>query len=659
MNSITKPKVLEIYLQNIINNVPNFIFWKDNNSVFLGCNKEFALSAGLNSSEDIIGKSDYDMPWKEQADFFIADDKAIISTGNSKLNYEELQIQKNGTSKVMLVSKVPLRDEDNAVIGILGIYTDITERKKIEQELIEAKERAEVANKAKSEFLAVVSHELRIPLTGILGIARLLASESLEPEHRKYVNDIVFSGEHLHSIINDVLDVAKLEAEKMALHLGPLDLRKLIEEMATMLSYPIKEKGLELLVDYPAGLPHLIFGDAKALRQIILNLLNNALKFTAQGYIAIKVNCIKQTENQATLTITVEDTGIGIPKDKLDSIFDRFSQVDSSRTRKYSGTGLGLTISRAYVELMNGTLEVVSEPDQGSSFILTIPFQPQDLNTELSPWEIYKSTVKILIVDDTPRGKVLAKQIASSLCEVVTGTEALNTLLATPNGRERFDIVIVDEQLSSTDAMQFAKNVKQHKHLHQPMLILLASNGGLTVQNMAKAAGFFDYLIKPTHPSELFIGLTAAWEKWQELIKPIPVTANSLKTNNLHLLLVEDDPIVLKVHKTMLEKLGYKVDCAVTGMEALEKVNSKNYNLILMDIGLPDISGTDITKEIRTNKKYTANDTPIIGLTGYDTQDDRDNCLSVGMNDVAIKPIRFDEMNNILEQWCNIESKLI
>lgn len=650
-----KKPLEQIRLEGIVAHSPQFIFWKDINSIYLGCNENFAHIAGLKSPKDIIGKTDYDLPWAAfSADIYIAEDKTVISTGKPLEQKEVPLVTAQNNEIIVLVSKTPLFDDDKRVIGVLGIYMDITDRKKIEQELIEAKERAEIASKAKSEFLAVVSHELRIPLTGILGMSRLLGTEPLQPECHKYVDDIVYSGEHLQSIINDMLDVAKLEAGKMVLHLAPLDLRKLIEEMATMMSYPIKEKGVELLLDYSTEIPHLIFGDAKALRQIFLNILNNALKFTSQGYIAVRVNCIEKTPTHAKLSISVEDTGIGIPKNKLDTIFDRFSQVDSSRTRKYGGTGLGLTISKSYVELMDGKLKVSSEQDRGSIFTLTLPFQLQVLNTEFSPWEIYKSTVRVLVVDDTPRGEVLAKQIASSLCEVVTGDVALNTLLARQNN-DYFDIVIVDQRLESADAIEFARSLKKHP-LHQPMLMLLTPNGGYAIQNAAKEAGYFDYLVKPTHPTELLIGLTAAWEKWKARNKPIVAITKFRNVAQLNILLVEDDAIVQKVHKTMLEKLGCNVDCAVTGAEALEKA-SGNYDLIFMDVGLPDISGTDVVKKIRGDKKSSNNVTPIVGLTGYDTQEDHESCFAVGMSDVAIKPIKPDELKNILTRWCKIESE--
>lgn len=643
------------FVIELLKQLPLYVFWKNKDSVYLGCNDAFARSLGLASTTDIIGKTDYDLPTtKEESDAYRADDQEVMATRKSKLNIEEYQTLPDGRTIVLLTSKVPLLNKAGEVIGILGIYNDITERKKMELALLEAKESAEAANKAKSEFLALVSHELRIPLTGIIGMARLISSEPLEPELRTQIDDIVYSGEHLQSLINNVLDVAKLEAGKTELHLAPLDLRKLIEEMATMMSYAIKEKGLELLVDYPTGLPHLVFADAIALRQILLNILNNALKFTGKGYIAIKINCIQRTETEATFKIIIKDSGIGIPKNKLDTIFDRFSQVDSSRTRKFGGTGLGLTICKSLVELMNGKLDVESEEFCGTSFILTMPFQLQSLNIELSPWEIYKSTISILIVDDTPRGKVLSKQIASSLCEVINGKEAINTLLARQNSKNHFDIVIIDQQLNSADSIALARTLKQHHHLHQPMLILLTLNGGLAVQKIAKEAGYFDYFVKPTHPTELLIGLTATWEKWQSRKKATtPITQLQNKLDTKSILLVEDDPIVQKVHKTMLEKLGCKVDCSTTGAQALEKISENRYDLIFMDIGLPDITGTEVTKKIRTHRHNVT--TPIIGLTGYDTTEDRETCVTVGMNDVAIKPIRPDEIKNILSQWLNTD----
>ncbi len=504
-------------LNNIINNIPHFVFWKDVNSVFLGCNQKFTDLIGFVSPQDIIGKTDYDMPWKkEQSDAYREDDKQVMESRVGKLNYEERQRQKDGSEIIVLVSKVPMFDKNGKVTGILGIYTDITDRKSAEEELKEAKERAEVANKAKSEFLAVVSHELRIPLTGILGMAQLLSGDNLQPEQHEQITDILKAGDHLLSVVTDILDFAKLEAGKFELQVAPLDLRKLIEDVATMLAHSVKAKGLELMISYAEDAPYRVLGDARALRQILLNLVGNALKFTTQGHIWIKVECAKQTITEATLILQVEDTGIGIPENKQQMIFDRFSQVDASRSRRYSGTGIGLTITKSYIELMCGSIKVQSQPSKGATFSCTLPFLLQDSPRFVSPWEAYKSEVRILIVDDTLHGEVMARHIASALCEVSGSENALNVIRAAQQRKEPFDVIVINQQLEKSDPVTLAKTIQQQPKLLQPVLVLVTSNKTLPQQHAAQANGFFACFARPTHPTELLTSLTATWEKWQE-----------------------------------------------------------------------------------------------------------------------------------------------
>lgn len=651
-----KAIIINSYLSSIINNLPHYIFWKDTNSIFLGCNQKFADSVGLKSPHDIIGKTDYDMPWKkEQSTAYIKDDQRIIKTGMGKLNYEEHQRQTEGSEIVVLVSKVPMYDEEGQITGVLGIYTDISERKKAEQELKEAKEHAETANNAKSEFLAVVSHELRIPLTGILGTAQLLSTENLQTEHKSQVADIIKSGDYLLSVVTDILDYAKVEAGKFELNLAPLDFRKLLEETATMLASKVKEKNLELLISYADNTPLMVISDARSLRHILLNLVGNAIKFTAKGHIWIKVKCLKKSKQEATLILSVQDSGIGIAAEKQAIIFDRFSQADSSTTRQYGGTGLGLAITKAYVEELGGTISVESKPKKGATFSCTIPFQLPIASKSQSPWELYKSRVKVLVVDDTLHGEVLCRHVASSLCELTAGIDALNTLRAAQQRKEPFDIVIINQQLHKTTALQLAKAIQQQSSLHQPMLLLVMQKNSLRQQTSAKKVGYFGFLTRPTHPTELLINLTAAWEKWldekyKNLVSIIIPKKQDKPTTRI--LLVEDEPIVQTVHLSMLKKLGYHVDLAKNGSEAL-KMAAKNYQLIFMDIGLPDIQGTDIAKKIRARekKRKTNKRIPIIGLTGYGGEEHRNKCIAAGMDDTAVKPVKLEELQRLLNVW--------
>lgn len=579
-----------------------------------------------------------------------------VASLGSAARFEETYrvVRPDGEIRWVVDRGFPVFNDNGECCGVTGIAVDITKEKQAEEMLRIAKDRAEAANRAKSEFLGIVSHELRLPLTGILGMAHMLNLDCLLPAQHEQVEDIINSSEHLLSLVDDLLDVAKLEAGKMELHPAPLDLRKLLEETTIMLTFQIKSKGLELLVDYDENAPHRVVADARALRQIIINLVGNALKFTEQGYILIRVKCLQQSDTQAQLELSIEDTGIGIAEDKLKMIFDRFQQGDSSYERRYGGTGLGLTISKAYTELMGGTMSVHSQLGKGSIFSCTFSLPIQALASLASPWETYKSSVKILIVDDTLRGEVLAKHIASQNLQIVTGKEALETLIVATQRNQPFDIVIMDQQLSTLDAMELGRSINTRLSSRRPMLFLLIPDANPLTKEASKAAGFFGSIVKPAQPTELLTNLTAAWETWLEKNQKRASTAKSTTNENSlafkKILLVEDDQIVQKVHRMMLEHAGYQVDLAKDGPRALELCAQNNYDLILMDIGLPGMSGLDVTSQIR-RQEGEGQHTPIIALTGYTHEEDRKNCLAIGMDDVITKPIAVIELQKIVERW--------
>lgn len=505
------------YLDNIISLIPGNVYWKDTEGHYLGCNDTFAKIIKLTSREAIINKTDFELIGEKFASSVVAIDNEVIKTNTPKV-LEEIGFDIDGNPATYLSRKIPLRNEENKVIGLLGLSFDITERKKFEEELLKAKERAEAANRSKSEFLAMISHELRIPLTGILGIARLMKSNP-DASMQEEAEDIVKSGEHLLAIINDLLDITKLEANKVELDLLPVNLKKLIETVTAMLALKAQQNAVVLKINYDKNIPEKIMADAKALRQVFINLVGNAVKFTQQGYIAITVNSIEKNASNIKIKISVKDTGIGIEKEKLETIFERFNQADTSITRKYGGTGLGLAITKAYTTLMGGEISVESTLDIGSIFTCILSF-PLPTSSVAIPT---KNTSKIL------------KSIATY------------------------------------------RN-KKHK-----------------------------------------------------------------------VLLVEDDAIVAKVHTAMLEKAGYIVERAITGNEAVAMAEN-DFNLIIMDVGLSDISGYEATRKIRHNQQLNNRFVPIIGLTGYGHEEYKIKGLESGMDVVAIKPIKLTDLEQLLNE---------
>ena len=646
----TQESNLASYLNTIVNNLPHFIFWKDTHSIFLGCNKKFAEACNLNLPNDIIGKTDFDMPWsKEQSATFITDDLRVLQTKVPLLNYEETQRQADGTERIMLVSKVPMYNEHNETIGILGIYTDITDRKKIEKELQIAKECAEAANKAKSEFIAIASHELRVPLTGILGMIEFLKDEHLSAtEKNEYVSHLSKSGKHLLSLINDILDFAKLEAEKFELTPAPLNLKKLIEEIILMLTASAKLKNIELLLEYAPDVPYQVYTDSRAIRRILVNLIGNAIKFTEKGYVHIKIQCVSQINSIAQFVFLVEDTGIGIPADKLDTIFGHFQQLSPvySRSTSQAGTGLGLSITKKLVELMNGNISVISELHVGSTFKCCLPFPLQNNSIVYSAWESYKNTVRVLIIDDTMRGSVLRKQLGSNLISLTSGKEAITAITAAAETNEPYDIIIVDEQLSTEDPYKIIKVIRHQYNLHQPMALLLTTHGTLADKTTAKKSGFLDSITKPITPLELQTFITTNWEQWIEKNHENPL--KPLKKYKPKVLLVEDDPVIQVIHKRYLTQLGCELTMTDSGEKAI-KIAKQGFDLILMDIGIPEINGLDATAIIREKEKNNSHKTRIIGLTGYSDSDSRKKCFTAGMDNVLIKPVALEEIRKIFQ----------
>lgn len=527
----------------------------------------------------------------------------------------------------------------------------VTEEQLYENALVAAKDKAEVASRAKSELIAAVSHELRIPLTGIIGMAQLLSIDCLLPGQKDQVEDILKASEHLLSLVNDLLDLTKLEAGKMELHTSFTNLKMLVVETTNMLNVQAHMKGLEFIVDYVPNLPDYVVADTRVVRQVLLNLIGNAIKFTEKGYIRIKIEALKKTDNQVLLQFMVQDTGVGISVEHEKNIFDRFSQVDSAYSRRYGGTGLGLTLTKHLVELMGGNIHVESEVGKGSAFICVIPFLLQEPASVASPWEIYKTKVRVLVVDDALHGEMLYKHFMGSNAQVVSGKDCLQVLLAAERYGTPYDIVLVDQHLTTVDILQLAHVITKRLARSRPLLVLLMASGAAIDKAEAKKSGYFDFLIKPLQPSELLIDLKAVWERWLETgrqEKKSDVKDHSL--DKPYVLLVEDDVIVQKVHKIMLERAGCKVEIAKDGQQALDMFK-RNYDLIFMDVGLPGISGLEITRKMREQEAQTQQHIPIIAMTAYVHEEDRNNCLAVGMDEVATKPISPAALKELLDRW--------
>lgn len=655
-------------IEDIIICTPGSIYWKDLNGVYLGCNDYMVREAGLESRSDIVGKTDKEL-WADQAEKIRANDLLVLQSG------KPISMEEFVEGRVFFSVKMPLTDEDGGIIGIICNSHDITYLKEIESALREAKEQSEMANRAKSEFLATVSHELRSPLTSILGMIHFLNTpKQLSPEQRKlYLNNVSVSAKHLLSLVDDFLDFAKLEAGKFELIVSPIDLKSLVLETTTILMPQASSKKLEIIVDYDNSIPHLILGDSRAIRQIIINLLGNAIKFTHKGSITVQIKSLEQSDKMVKLSLSITDTGIGIPKDKLEVIFDYFQQADYSYRRRYGGTGLGLSITNKLVTAMDGTIEVSSKENEGSTFKCTISFPLQDKALVQNPWTLHQATVPVLIVSDNPRGEVLRKQIETSNSRVTTSNDALNIFVVSQETATPFEIVIIDDELYSLSPQALSQKIIDCSTLRKPMLLLLSSTPSLKVKREAEHSGFFETIVKPVQPVEFQTILTASWEKWveqrsyqlQNTIEPdvansapqLSVVMNTLdkedREYNKRVLLVDDEQMVQFIHSEFLSDLNCLVDTANNAEEALNLLNeNQQYDLMFADMGMPGISGIDLVKSYRQLEK--SNDRqhmPIIALTSYSSQKDKQNFIDAGVDKVLVKPVTPDQLQSVLEEF--------
>ena len=650
-------------LRTLIDSLPDLIYAKDVNCKFLLANDACCRVMGTDRS-DVVGKDDFDFFPKDLAEGFYEDEQKVMRSGETLLNREESVLYRDGRRSHVLTTKVPLRDSQGRVIGIMGIGRDITARVEAENELRAAREAAEAANKAKSEFLANMSHEIRTPMNGVIGMSELMMDTKLDSAQRDYAETIRDCGRALLTVINDILDFSKIEAGKLELENIDMDLRDAVRDVARVLAVQAHAKGLELTMDVDSKLPEMVKGDPGRLRQVLLNLGGNAVKFTSKGEVSLEVKVLESDERGSLVRCEVRDTGVGIPADRINALFQPFMQVDASTTRRFGGTGLGLSIVRKLVELMHGEVGVESEENVGSKFWFTARFSPASAAGptyhRVAPSELKGK--RVLVVDDNATNrKLLAIQLEQCGLQPVlasSATEALQMMQKALQEGEPFEIALLDHDMPDCNGADLGRRINSDDYLKNTRLVLLTSSGLRGDALRFAQIGFAGYLLKPVAESDLIdcllVVLGGEAKDWHTQTQPI-VTRHELRVlrkrvESRRLLLAEDVVVNQKVAARALEKLGYEVEVVGNGLEAVKAWETGKYDLILMDCQMPEMDGYEATREIRRREPPNQH-IPIVALTAHAMKGADEECKAAGMDEHLTKPIDREALDRCLRRY--------
>jgi len=667
----------DFLLQTLLENTPDHIYFKDTECRFIQVSPSMAKRFGLKSPEEAIGKTDFDFFTHEHAATAFKEEKEIIRTGVHLVGIEEKETWSDGTITWVTTTKLPLKNAQGEIVGTYGVSRDITGSKQAEIAMEDARKAADNANRAKSEFLANMSHEIRTPMNGVIGMTGLLLDTELTTEQINFVEIIRQSSDNLLIIINEILDFSKIESGSMELEHLAFDLIPCLEEVLDIFGVRAAEKSIDLAYLYDSLMPGAIISDPTRLRQVLINLVGNALKFTEKGEVVVELSServaasdVPQTneylrglgereesreEDWILLKFQVRDTGPGIPPDRMDRLFQPFSQVDASTTRLHGGTGLGLVIAKRLVEAMGGKIWVMSSLNKGTSFFFTLFTKPTHSRRRvnfLTSSAMLKDK-RVLIVDDGEINRhILHIQTErwGMIPEVFDKPEDVLTWLR--EGHD-LDVAVLDLQMPLMDGCQLAKEIHGIEKYKKIPLILLSSSLPSQNKDINLNEEFIVRLMKPIKQSELFNSLTTAFGNIKTTTRSLrqikafdPTMATRLP---FKILVAEDNLINQKVTLRVLQQFGYQAALASNGREAVEAVERDKYDLLFMDVQMPEMDGLEATRLICT--RFNVGERPyIIAMTANALKEDRELCLISGMDDYLSKPVRGEEIKRAIER---------
>jgi two-component system, sensor histidine kinase and response regulator len=642
---------------------PSGIYRTTLDGSLLDCNAAFARILGYPSREECMAGSmaEHYAVAGDRAEFI-----ARLMNDNTLTDFESRLRGLDGRPVWVLETATLLESGNVGSSVIEGTILDITQRKEAEHGLRAAKHTAEWANRAKSEFLANMSHEIRTPMNGIIGMTELALGTEITAEQREYLQTVRSSADALLGIINDILDFSKIEARKLDVDVIDFDLRYAVDDTLRSLAPRAHAKGLELVCQIAPDVPLALGGDPSRLRQILVNLIGNAVKFTETGEVVVRVQCGPAAGTRVVLTFTVLDTGIGIPREKHASIFDPFTQADASTTRRFGGTGLGLTISARLAELMGGSIRVESEPGNGTRFVVTLPFEIRAEAAAPPPRGELKDLcgLDVLVVDDNATNRRILEEILTGWGmqpKLVDGglaaIGALDRALAAGNP---FPLALIDFQMPDLDGFELAERIKHRPELGTTMIMMLSSVGHRGDAVRSRELGVASYLTKPVRQSVLMDAMLAVLaERDRPHDKDVLVTRHTINEarRSLRVLVAEDNAVNRQLVAALLGKRGHTAVTVANGLEAVAAVAEGEFDLVLMDVQMPELDGLEATKIIRKAEEATGVHIPIIALTAHAMKGDREICLAAGMDAYLPKPINANELFALLESMKGVTPK--